>query len=75
MIEQAAIFLSSGLAIALLSQRDALVRRWAFPIGLIGQPFWLTATWSAQQWGIFGLAVWWTAFYLYGAWRHFGRQS
>lgn len=70
MIEQAVIFLSSCAAIALLSQVDAGVRRWAFPVGLIGQPFWLASTWSAGQWGIFGLALWWTAFYAWGAWRH-----
>jgi len=74
-IGQAVILVFSGAAIALLSSPQHHVRRWAFPIGLVAQPFWLISTWTAGQWGMFALTVVWTLSYLYGAWRHFWGQS
>lgn len=60
-----------GVSAVFLSQCEAVkLRRWASVIGLIGQPFWLIATWKAEQWGIFALCfvyafAWAKGFHLY----------
>lgn len=41
-------------------------RLWGCIIGLMGQPFWLWATWESQQWGMFVLSVWYTYSWLHG---------
>ena len=70
MIEQIAIALC-GVSAVFFSQCDgANWRRWASVMGLIGQPFWLIATYKAGQWGIFGLCfiytfAWAKGFHLY----------
>lgn len=50
-----------GVAAIRLSQdhRDS-VRRWACICGLLAQPFWFYATWTAGQWGIFALCFLYT---------------
>lgn len=56
MIEQLVIALA-GISTVLLSQDHRPgMRKWACIIGMLAQPFWLYATWKAQQWGIFALA-------------------
>lgn len=53
MIEQAVIGVC-GMASVWLSQDSRRSwQRWACIFGLVAQPFWLYATWSAGQWGIF----------------------
>ena len=70
MIEQIMIALCGVSAVFLSQCERHNLRKWASVIGLIGQPFWLIATWKAQQWGIFGLcfvytAAWAKGFYTY----------
>lgn len=70
MIDQIAIGVC-GVSAVFCSQSEALrVRRLACLFGLVGQPFWLYATWQAQQGGIFALAFvytcgWWRGFRLH----------
>lgn len=55
MIEQAVIAIC-GIASVWLSQDVRRSwQRWACIFGIVAQPFWLYATWSAGQWGIFAL--------------------
>lgn len=61
MIEQAFIGLFGLLSVWLTNDPRPAVRRWACVFGLCAQPFWLYATWTAQQWGIFALAFVYTA--------------
>lgn len=67
-MEQAAIAIL-GAAAAWLSQ-DARPRwaRWACIVGLIGQPFWVAATWRAGQWGMLVVSLVFTAAWLRGIW-------
>ena len=56
MIEQFVIA-ACGIGSVLLSQdRRPGMRRWACIVGMAAQPFWIYATWKAEQWGIFALA-------------------
>jgi hypothetical protein len=60
-----------GLTALYLSMVRATPRamRWAPVIGLMGQPAWLWATWSAGQFGMFGLCVAYTVVYAVAAWK------
>ncbi len=56
MIEQIGIAICGVSAVFLSQDHRQEWRRWACIMGLIGQPFWLYATWQAGQWGIFALS-------------------
>lgn len=60
-----------GIASVWLSQDPrAGVRRWACIAGLLAQPFWMHATWTAGQWGIFALSFVYTIGWLRGFRHH-----
>lgn len=61
---QLAILILSGSAFALLQTKRASTRRLACVLGIVAQAFWLHATWSASQWGMFGLALLYGVVYL-----------
>jgi hypothetical protein len=67
MIAQIAIALFGVTAVFLSQDHRESCRRWACVFGLIGQPFWFYAAWSAEQWGIFALCF----LYTYSWWRGF----
>lgn len=68
---QAAILILSAAAMWLVSGRSRHARLgWA--IGLVSQPFWLYATWQADQWGMFLLAVFYTGTWARGLVNHWG---
>lgn len=60
MTAQIGIAIFGVLAIWLAQEEDLLRRRWAPVFGLMGQPFWFWAAWSAEQWGILALCVLYT---------------
>jgi hypothetical protein len=64
-----------GVAAIWLSQdHRPRVARWACVCGLLGQPFWLYATWTAAQWGIFASCLLYTFSWGRGFWRHWVRR-
>jgi hypothetical protein len=65
-----------GLTAVYLGMVSTSVRanRWAPVVGLMGQPFWLYATGSAAQWGMFGLCLAYTVVYAIGVWRWWGED-
>ncbi len=66
MLEQCVIAIC-GIASIWLSQDPRHDwRKWACIIGLIAQPFWLYATWKAEQWGIFALTFVYAAGWMRG---------
>lgn len=66
MIEQLIIAITGMVAIFLTQTRNIKTQRYACLFGLIGQPFWLMATWHSQQWGIFILSLFYTVAWLRG---------
>jgi hypothetical protein len=56
MFEQTVIMICGVTSVYLSQDRRERWRRWACLIGLTAQPFWLYATFKAEQWGIFALA-------------------
>lgn len=62
-MEQIGIAMTGVVAIWLSQDARASWRRYACLFGIAGQPFWLYATYTAEQWGIFTLCF----FYAY-AW-------
>lgn len=70
---QGAILILSAAAMWLVSGRSRHARLgWA--LGLASQPFWLYATFEADQWGMFALAVFYTFAWANGLWNH-GRSG
>lgn len=63
---QAWLFGFSLLAIYLSQDWRIGYRRWACWVGLASQPAWLYTAWAAEQWGIFGLSLLYTAMWLRG---------
>jgi hypothetical protein len=63
-----------GLTAVLLSQLpQERARRWACIFGLAGQPFWLYATGSTAQWGMFALCVAYSLIWAVSFWRQWVR--
>ena len=68
---QAAILILSAAAMWLVSGRSRHARLgWA--LGLASQPFWLYATFVADQWGMLLLAVFYTGAWARGLVNHWG---
>jgi len=66
-LEQLAIAIFGVTAIWLTQQSREEWKRYACLLGLLGQPFWFYAAWTAEQWGIFALCFaytysWWIGF-------------
>jgi len=68
LVVQAQIAGTGLVAVALSQSADAERRRYAPVFGLMGQPFWLYATWTAGQPGMFALSLAYTAVWALG-WR------
>lgn len=67
-LDQLAILLTGVLA-AWINQDERLqVRRWAGVVGLLGQPFFLYATWKAEQLGQFLVSLGYTVAFVRGVW-------
>lgn len=63
------IILLTGPAAIGLSQVRA-TERFACLVGLVGQAGWFTATWKAQQWGMFAASFVYAGMWLIGLYRH-----
>ena len=65
-IDQIVIALTGVLAAWINQDRRHKVRRWAGVLGLVGQPFWLYASGSAAQWGMFACSLGYTVAFVRG---------
>lgn len=65
---QIIIAITGVIAIWLANDQRDSHRRYACLFGLGGQPFWLYATYTSGQWGIFILALFYTAAWGKGLW-------
>lgn len=59
-MEQIAIALTGVVAIWLTQDKREEWRRYACVFGMVGQPFWFYAAYTAEQWGIFILCIFYT---------------
>jgi hypothetical protein len=67
---QLIIALSGVLALALTQSMLFERRRWASIVGLAGQPFWLTITFSWATWGMFLCSVLYTLVWCWSFYKH-----
>lgn len=65
-VVQAFILQMGAISILLLTDPTTRHRRMALWIGVLSQPFWLWATYSKNQWGMFILALVYTFSYMRG---------
>lgn len=70
MIDQIGIALTGVTAVFLTQSKREWLRRYACLFGIAGQPFWIYATWSAEQWGILALTALYTFAWAKGVWLH-----
>lgn len=75
MIEQTIIALCGMASIWLANDPREIWRRWAPIIGLVAQPFWMYATFRAEQWGIFALSFVYAAGWFRGVRHHWLRRG
>lgn len=61
-----------ALAMTLSSNRRAV--KWAPLVGLVGQPFWVMAAWTAQQYGMLLLSIAYTVVWAVAAWKEWIRR-
>lgn len=77
MLDQAVIAISGGVAILFTQVKSEWCNKVAPVIGIVGQPFWLYATWENDQWGMLALSVFYTAAWIVGIknnWASYGKQ-
>jgi hypothetical protein len=74
---QIAIAFLGGIAAWLSFSPSASHKRWAGVVGLASQPFWLIETYRHAQWGMFALALVYSASFCRGLWltRHVWRTK
>jgi len=69
-LDQIGIALSGVIAVWLTQDQRQSWQRWACIFGILGQPFWFYAAWSAEQWGIFALCLLYSYAWARGLWTH-----
>jgi len=69
-LEQIGIAFSGLCAVWLTQDKRESRRRWACICGMLGQPFWLYASWKGGQWGIFALCPLYAYAWARGVWTH-----
>ena len=67
--EQVVIAITGAAAIWMVGRKNAW-RKWGYLVGLASQPFWLYATWSSQQYGMFALSCWYVYAWAQGYWNN-----
>jgi len=70
MVDQIAIVSLGCIAIWLSQDPRPQWQRWACVFGLAGQPFWIFAAWSVQQWGVLALSMVYAIAWGRGFWVH-----
>jgi hypothetical protein len=73
MIEQVAIAVTGVTAVFLSQSNSERQRKLACLFGMAGQPFWIYAALTAQQWGILLVNVLYTFAWAKGVWMHWVR--
>jgi hypothetical protein len=69
-MEQIGIMLTGVTAVFLSQSKSERLRKFACLFGLIGQPFWFYATYTAEQWGIFAVCFLYTFSWARGFWNY-----
>lgn len=75
MIEQYMIAGTGVTAIFLSQSVNAEYRRYACLFGLAGQPFWMYAAYTADQWGILVLTLFYTMAWMKGVKTHWIQEQ
>ena len=72
---QVMILILSLTSIILLTSKSESVKRWGSVAGLCSQPFWLYATWNADQGGMFLLSITYTILWVRAIRNGFSNQQ
>jgi len=67
--EQVVIAVTGAAAIWMVGRKNAW-RKWGYLVGLASQPFWLYATWTGGQYGMFALSCWYVYAWAQGYWNN-----
>jgi len=66
-ISQVAIFIFGVSSIVLIARKN----KWGWVLALCAQPFWFITAYLNKQWGVFLVAVVYTASWIYGIYEWF----
>lgn len=69
MLAQIMIAIFGVTAVWLTQQSNQDLKRYACFFGLLGQPFWVYATYSTEQWGMFILTLCYSYAWYIGLWN------
>lgn len=75
MLEQVVIVVCGVISVFTSQDRRASIQRWACIFGLCAAPFWVCATWRAEQWGMLVLALFYAAGWVFGVWNYWIRAG
>lgn len=70
MFNQLMLAMTGVVAIWLTQQGNEEWKKYACLFGMAGQPFWFYAAYTAEQWGIFGLCLFYTYSWFLGIRTH-----
>ena len=74
-ISQLTIVFTGATAVGLSQTNSAKLRKFAPIFGLMGQPAWFYATFTAEQWGIFAISFVYLALWIMGFYNHWIRRA
>ncbi len=75
-MDQVLITITGAIAIWLTQQnKHEDWKKYACVFGLLGQPFWLYATYTTAQWGIFVLTIFYTYVWILGFYNHWIKEG
>ncbi|MCX4187182.1 hypothetical protein [Methylophaga sp. OBS4] len=74
MIEQMIIAVTGVIAIFLTQSSNPNIQKYACLVGVVGQPFWMMATYQSGQWGMFVLTLFYTLAWCRGIYNFWFRQ-
>jgi len=69
-IIQAGILCFGVSAVFLVASKRFHIRRWAYILGLMGQPFWAVMAWRDEGWGVGLLVAVYTFTWARGIYEH-----
>lgn len=75
MFSQIMIALFGVTAVLLTQQKNETIKYFAPFFGLAGQPFWLYATYSTEQWGMFFLSILYSYAWALGIWNNLQKNK
>lgn len=74
-MDQLLIAVTGAVAIYLTQQKNENLKRYACLFGIAGQPFWFYSAYTAEQWGIFVLCIFYAGAWMLGVYNNWIKRT